>query len=59
MGGLQVRREPALEGGGGGAVPGAGVKSGFVRAGLFYTRDEAAVLVGADRSSDLAGDLEA
>lgn len=32
------------------------VISGFVRAGLFYTRDEAAALVEADRTSDQTGD---
>jgi len=32
------------------------VISGFVRAGVFYTRDEAAALVGADRRFGQAGD---
>jgi hypothetical protein len=32
------------------------VISGFVRGGLFYTRDEAAAAVGADCESDQAGD---
>jgi hypothetical protein len=37
----------------------ASVISGFVRAGLFYTRGEAAALVAADDSHGQAGDEDA